>query len=371
MKRQNNLQATRTALICVASAISLHAAGLDYLAAKADAIVIGSISSRAESSTDVSFTINVSRILSGNVSGQTVSIIHPWVGLLRGTTSSTINQPLSGIWFLKMGSSGTWDVLTVRGTWARTVLGLFLPGLPTPPSPPYVYAADTPTVDALVYEVAAAFQSANNQDPDPRWLLGSLYMIDSPAVRSVLTTFSASGEPTLQTIALAGKLERSIPGAISSLVSLMPSLSINDPNRPLIVSALRDLWRDSTPAAIQQLVSYAAGLHTGSDIRAAAIRALAAIHTKATLRFLAYLLSSDDAAEQERAVYGLSSFANGCSMQTPANVVSMAYLNCVEPSTYKTAETAKNFAFQQAPLNARSARLTFWQGWWAAHEELH
>ena len=71
----------------------------------------------------------------------------------------------------------------------------------------------------------------------------------------------------------------------------MPSLSINDPNRPLIVSALRDSWRDSTPAAIQQLVSYTAGLQNGSDVRAAAIRALAAIHTKATLPFLASLLS--------------------------------------------------------------------------------
>lgn len=164
------------------SAIPLHGAGLDYLASKASGIVIGSVSNRTESANEVSFTISVSRVLSGDVTESTVSIVHPWTVI--GGPARTIDQPLSGIWFLAQGaSSGTWDVLTARPTRARTVLGLFLPALATPPTGAYAYAAGVPIIDALVNEAAAGFLSATNEDRDPRLLLAAFDLVDTASVR--------------------------------------------------------------------------------------------------------------------------------------------------------------------------------------------
>jgi hypothetical protein len=150
----------------------------------------------------------------------------------------------------------------------------------------------------------------------------------------------------------------------------LPSLK-NDPDEALVVSALRNSWRDPTPASIHQLVSFVAGFPTDSDIRAAAVRALAAIHTRATLPFLASLLSSANATEQERVVYGLSAFANGCPMQTPANAASMAYLDCDAPGPYKTTQTTANFAFRAGTPDQEAPFISFWQAWWNDHLELH
>jgi hypothetical protein len=122
-----------------------------------------------------------------------------------------------------------------------------------------------------------------------------------------------------------------------------------------------------------------------SQLRGAAIRAMAAIHTKETLPFLATLLRSGDSGEQFQAVYGLGAFANGCPMNTRDNVVSMAYLQCDETSVYKTADTVANFAFRPAAPQQGSSLLSstssstlvsptlvsFWQEWWRSHAELH
>lgn len=355
------------------SAISLHAAGLDYFANRADAIVVGFVNSRTESADEVSFTINVSRVLSGsvNLSGPTVSVVHPWIraGRVLGP-AGTIDQPLFGIWFLAKGASGTWDVLSPRPSWWGTILGLFIPASSTPPNGPYAYATGAPIVDVLVYEAAAGFLSATNEDPDPGWLLAAFDSIDTASVRNVLNTFATSADLKSQTIALTGSLERSIPGAIPTLAALLPSLK-NDPNEALVVSVVRNSWRDPTSASIHQLVSFVAGVPADSNIRAAAVRAFAAIHTKETLPFLASLLSSADATEQVQAVYGLSSFANGCPIQTQANAASMAYLQCDAPGPYKTTQTTANFAFGAGTPDQEAPFISFWQGWWNDHPELH
>ncbi len=311
--------------------------------------------------------------MEGSVPDATISVIHPWAGAVRGP-AWTGGQPLYGIWFLSMNDSGTWDVLISRPSQGvRTVFGIFLPASSAPLSPPYAYPAGTPLLDALVYETAAGVQSASAQSPDadPEVLLGAFDSINTPAVQAMLATCLASSSPAFQAVGLAGSLERGVPGTIQQLVQLWPTISV-DPHQADVVFALRNSWRDPTPAAVQQLASMtAAALPAYSDLRAAAIRALAAIHTKEALPFLATLLVSIDPGEQERAVYGLSSFANGCPMQTNGNVVSLAYLQCDQPSPYRTADTTANFGFRAGPPDQESALVSFWQTWWNNHPELH
>jgi len=136
---------TRMAVACVVSATWLHGAGLEYLTAHADAVVVGSVTNRMEGPRQVSFTIDVERVLSGSVPGPVVTVIHPWAGLLR--RPSRVEQPLYGFWFLSRGPAGAWDVLVARPSLFRTALGLFLPASHGRPSGPYAYPAGTPLVD--------------------------------------------------------------------------------------------------------------------------------------------------------------------------------------------------------------------------------
>jgi hypothetical protein len=358
---------TRLGFACTVFATWLHRASLEYLRANASAIVVGSVTSRVEDPNQVSFTIDVARVLQGNIPGSSVNVVHPWAGLLR-RSGQIVNQSIFGIWFLTTNdASGNWDLLTARPTAVRTVLGLFLPASPTPPTGPYAYPPGTPLIDSLVYETAAGVQSSN---ADPELLLGAFDSMDTATIRSLLASILSSRNPGTEAVGLAGSLERALPGAIQNLVDLWPAIS-TDTHASDVVSALASSWRDLTPAAVQQLATFAAGALAGSDIRSAAVRALAAIHTRETLPFLASLLSSADANEQVLAVYGLSAFANGCPVQTRDNVVSMAYLQCTQPSTYKTSETVANFGFRPGPPDEESALVSFWKTWWDSHPELH
>jgi hypothetical protein len=123
-------------------------------------------------------------------------------------------------------------------------------------------------------------------------------------------------------------------------------------------SPVRSGLRDPSPASINQLVQLAS---LSPERREAAIHAISSIHTREFLPFLASLLTSSDPKEQARGVFGLSSFANVCPAETPANVVSMAYLQCANNGPYSTADTASNFA---TPGALGSQVVSFWINWW-------
>src|ERR1017187_9617866 len=96
----------KIALLCLASAASLPALGLDYSEAHASAIVVGSVESRVESRVgdtgQVEFTIHVLRVLKGNLPGPAVNIVHRGIRiLLIDPMPVTITHQAIGIWFLR------------------------------------------------------------------------------------------------------------------------------------------------------------------------------------------------------------------------------------------------------------------------------
>src|ERR1700685_3344403 len=95
----------RIVSVCLLSAPWLHAAALDYLGTHASAVVVGSVTTRVEGPTQVSFTINIDCVLAGTIPGQTASVIHPWSrGAIRiSPPTQTINHTYYGMWFLTAG----------------------------------------------------------------------------------------------------------------------------------------------------------------------------------------------------------------------------------------------------------------------------
>ena len=116
------------------------------------------------------------------------------------------------------------------------------------------------------------------------------------------------------------------------------------------------------------LTTFADTEAASGELRNAIVRALAAIHTRETLHFLAGLLSSPSAGDRMSAVIGLSSFVNGCPPQTPDNVASMEYMQFKNSSPYRTPETIAAFAFAPVDSERENELVQFWTAWWQDHE---
>lgn len=185
----------------------------------------------------------------------------------------------------------------------------------------------------------------------------------------MLKRFANSGNTDLQTIGVAASLERQVPDALQDLDRLLSNIVTNR-YKSYVVSALKIRWRKSEAGDVKSLAALAERT-SDAQMRAAAIWALAAMHTKETLPALARLLSSNEPQDQTQAMYGLSAFANGCPVKTVDNAVSMAYLQCDASSAYKSVQTKAMLVFSEGSAEQRATAVNFWKAWWAEHPELH
>lgn len=190
--------------------------------------------------------------------------------------------------------------------------------------------------------------------------------IQSPAVSTVILAYLSSPNAAFQSAGVAIGLAQGRSDALANLIRLWPSIS-KDPASLYVVNSLRDSYRDTSPASVRQIADISADSRF-AELRPAALRALAFIHTKEALPSLAALLESADRNEQMLGVIGLSAFANGCPVQTSDNVVSLEYLQFRDPSPYRTPETIANFAFRRGPAEQEAELISFWRNWWNANE---
>jgi hypothetical protein len=347
------------------SAVCAYSANMSDLISTADAIVVGSVTTRTESSESVSFSVNVVRVLKGVALSATLEVKHSWnrkvLGFQSGPTN--IDRAFHGMWFLRQTNTANWDVLPVGGL-DGLMPSLFLPAaLVLPPS--HQQSLKVPLTDKIVLELAAGLKAGGRS---PEGLLSWTRQVRSPSMQAALTDFVASPIAEFRSAGLAGQLDTEQPDAITRIEEVWPSIR-NDASRSHVIRAIRDSYRDTAPNSVRQLARLAA---ENADLRMAAITALAAVHTREALPFLAELLTSADPAERMKGVFGISAFANGCPPQTPDNLANMAYLQIPASSPYQTEETRKNFAFRRGGSEPEEEPfISFWITWWRAHPEFH
>jgi hypothetical protein len=230
-------------------------------------------------------------------------------------------------------------------------VSLYWPAAPTLPTAYQVQ--NVPLADTLLFELSAGVEAAG---VNPGIAIGAAQGARSSSLQIVANRFIASSNLDFQIAGLAGLIPVQL-SAIASVSGMWPSISSN-PRRFLLVFAIRESFRDPSPTSIQQLVRLAS---LSPEMREASIHAISSIHTRESLPFLASLLTSSDVKEQARGVFGLSSFANVCPAETPANVISMAYLQCTSNGPYSTTDTVVNFT---SPGSPSSQVVSFWINWW-------
>jgi hypothetical protein len=252
-------------LIGTVFAVAGRAAVIENVVSRADLIVVGSVETRVQTDNNVSFDIAVQRVIKGHNVSTLLHVNHTWLrtGLVLDSGVSQIDNRLDGIWFLKQHDGSQWDTLSVRGR-DGLVTSLFLPAT-VPGSGSYQYASSASVTDKVVFELGAGLRSRNAQ---PEILVHTLGVLDSTAVNTVLKDFLQSSNNSFRAVALSCLLARSNQLALAKVSQLWPSISDLEMRR-LVVSALRESFRDPSPSSAAQLADIADNAKASSDLRAA------------------------------------------------------------------------------------------------------
>ncbi len=135
-----------------------------------------------------------------------------------------------------------------------------------------------------------------------------------------------------------------------------------------VVAALMSSFRSTTSVGVSSLSWLAQSATAPAPVRQAAVWALKSIHTQSTLPFLASLLDSSDNSLKLAGAIGIAAFVNGCPVQGPWNMASLAFLNNCTGSPWATADTKANFIFAASTSDDEAAHEAYWKTWWLSNQ---
>ena len=266
-----------------------------------------------------------------------------------------------GVFFLKLTSTKTWSLLPATGgdvTWENTFLGtpstisqatreVASVGLPEPLSP----------LDRVLLEVVVAIESGA---PAPVDLLWAFRESNSPVLGKAFSRFLAKADKRLRIVGLRGAVIGSDPGIIGVIHQDRAALAADGAWR-LLVDDIKYHYVNASPEAVQSLGQVAVDQKEPMDLRIAAAAALARVHTRQTLPYLARLLDAEDMWLKTAAVGGMASFAN--------NVPIGSHQPASGSWPYRTEETILHSTFDHGAIVNRGAYFVgFWKSWWHEHQ---
>ncbi len=319
----------------------------------ADLIVVADAAAEFHPGAPESFSLGVRRVVKGDpaLSGERITVNSSVVQYAAG----------AGIWFLKQAPTG-WQLFPVFDG-DVPFFETFFPGPTGPLSGTWTYSADAPLSEKLASELGAAIEDAN---PAPAQFIflenGLLDQLKSPVVQLLYQRLSMSAAPAQREAGLAGLIRAENSAALTAAARTSSEFRENG----LLLSTIQREFRATDANSVAALGRIASSPNLSPPFRQAVAHALAAIHTKAALPYLATLLDDSDPALRIEALGGMGSFANGLAVQTPGNVPTLAWLQMPADAPYKTAETLANFGVGRLAIERNeSAYLSFWKAWWS------
>jgi hypothetical protein len=194
--------------------------------------------------------------------------------------------------------------------------------------------------------------------------------LNSPVVALHFQRLSNSTSTRQQVFGLSGLIRGGSGTALATAAQPATDFAGYPLENGILLQSVRDYFRATDAGAISTLGSVAAdSSNPNTAFREAAAHALAAIHTVATLPYLATLFNDPDTILRVEAIGGMGAFANGLAIQTMAGVPSLAYLQFPPTAPYMTATTRANFALgSQAIERDEASYLSFWKQWWSQNK---
>lgn len=317
------------------------------LVTNAQAVVVGNIVSGMVTDGLASFTIDVERSLKGSIAPRTLVEVR----FSTGTRSTSAMRSERGLFFLRQENG--W-VMIPTSTGQMTPVEFVFFSLP-PTSAPTV--AGVSIIENVLLELAAALQAGGGRPSAGVFDLAREYRrAPSPALKNALQQFALSSSPQLKRIGFQALLST---GDVATLALFeREHTSMSEAMQAASVEGLKFYFTNPAPEAVALLGRLVSNDRLNISVRQAAGNALARVHTRQALLFLAPLLDSPDVWLRAIAISGLSRFANNVPIgdSTPA----------AGEWKYRTDET---IAYSGA--DARVAQdpifVNFWKSWWERH----
>jgi hypothetical protein len=342
------------------------------LAELADLIVIGTANGITQGEASVNFSLTIDRVLKGapSLSAGTISVgwpTPPANAAQSAVGSAPAGVGSTGMWFLQESPDG-WALLpVVQGNAPFSMT--YYPSAPGPILSPYTYSASASLLDIIAAELSSAIEASNGAYIAQFYGLqfGLIDQLNSSYVSLLFTRMSNSTPTAQQIVGLSGLIRGGSSAALTSADQSVSTFAAYAKESGILLFSVRDRFRAADAVSVGVLGKAATdSTNSTASFCEASAHALAAMHTAATLPYLAALLGDQDANIRVEAIGGIGSFANGLAMQTAANVASLAYLQYPASAPYMTAETRANFVLgaQAVELN-EAAYLSYWSQWWS------
>lgn len=186
-----------------------------------------------------------------------------------------------------------------------------------------------------------------------------------PYVTELCQALRAQSDPEVKLIALAGLLGSSEPSSalseIADNIDLLPKLDVA---AGLITVSIRGI--DSPDATVVSSLGRLTSVPSLPYLESSVGEALATIHTREALPFLARLLDSKAPRAREQAIRGFSRYVDNLPIPQANDQITGKSHIPRGPAPYRTAETDR-FSLSRRLLLGESDTdyIQFWKLWWA------
>lgn len=338
---------------------------LDELAGKADAIVVGEIQSGRQTGVSVTLVLSVVRTIKGDLPEGTLLDIS---GDLQSSFTRLAIGKEGGLWFMKQ-SGNRWTFLPVRQGPGLLEMCCFVPFVKTALSGPVEVTHLPQTVgDKVALELVTALKQGNIdlKHSNAAWIVYAMFG-ERPFITGLLRDLRAQSNQDLKFLGLNNLLKTE--DQVSALVELANEVDLVERFRQLPLVGTRICGIHNPDPAV---VAILGRISPRPDMQACAASALALIHTRQTLPFLAQLLDSKDPVAREEAIRGLSRFVESLPIrQMNDQVTGKSYIS-QGPTPYRTADTTR-FSLSLRRLmqtgESDAEYVQFWKSWWARMQD--
>lgn len=324
---------------------------------KADAIVIATIVGGMIAAPVANLNLDVQEVLKGALRvGDLLPVECPLSGEAARYTVSIEKD--RGLFFLR-ATNGRWSILSAASGTVPEIRGTFFV-LPTSSMPKAFGNGVQPSLhERVLAEVAGALEDGSGQPKgavvDFMWEYRSS---PSPAMKTLFAQFPASTNAQLRAAGLRASLANPNGQVLAQIEQGLGKQSIGD--TALIADEIQYYLTVTDSQVVAQLGRLAVSQASPAPIRKASLTALARVHTKESLPYLAEFLDEPDPELRSLAVGGMAMFAN--------NVPAGEHDPAAGTWQYRTEETLRYSAMDPTMVKNNPSSVTFWKAWWAQNK---
>ena len=323
---------------------------------KSDAVVIANVVSIAPAVQNTTLTLDVQRVLKGPVQPGEVIVADYRISPQSSQYGMKAEKD-RGLFFL-VQKAGKWIPVPVLSGSLSDIRDAFF-ALPINSAPKRFQSEVQPSVhEKVLAELAGALDGGASQPF--RWNIDFAWEFRSnrsAAMRYLYTQFQSSANNQLKMLGLRAAIA---DGDYRVFEQVQRDASKIEPhNIGQLAEEIRYYFTASHPKSVLSLGNLAVSQSSPAQIQKACLVALARVHTRESLQYLAGFLDSADVESQALAVGGLAMFAN--------NVPAGKHEPAPGPWKYRTEETIRYSAMDPAFIKNNPAALAFWKSWWTEH----